>query len=104
MFARCLLWAQFAGFSTEDDYKLQEFGSKVLGTTFVPKKGDDELSNLCRTPMVLFPQLYGKCQGDARKDGARPALFLIFLLLYVFFVLIYAFFVLFYIFFLCCSM
>jgi hypothetical protein len=41
---------------------------------------------------VLFPQLYGKCQGDARKDGARPALFLIFVLLYVFFVLLYVFF------------
>jgi hypothetical protein len=23
---------------------------------------------------VLFPQLYGKCQGKTRKDGARPAL------------------------------
>jgi hypothetical protein len=23
---------------------------------------------------VLFPQLYGKCQGITRKDGARPAL------------------------------
>jgi hypothetical protein len=28
---------------------------------------------------VIFPQLYGKCQGKTRKDGARPALFLIFL-------------------------
>ena len=26
---------------------------------------------------VLFPQLYGKCQGILRKDGARSALFLI---------------------------
>ena len=26
---------------------------------------------------VLFPQLYSKCQGIPRKDGARPALFLI---------------------------
>jgi hypothetical protein len=26
---------------------------------------------------VLFRQLYGKCQGKTRKDGARPALFLI---------------------------
>jgi hypothetical protein len=34
---------------------------------------------------VLFPQLQGKCQGDARKDGARPALFIIFVLFYVFF-------------------
>ena len=24
---------------------------------------------------VVFPQLYGKCQGITRKDGARPALF-----------------------------
>jgi len=32
---------------------------------------------------VLFPQLYGKCQGTTRKDGARPALFLI-VLFYVF--------------------
>jgi hypothetical protein len=40
---------------------------------------------------VLFPQLYGKCQGKTRKDGARPALFLVFVLLYVFFVLFYIF-------------
>jgi len=33
--------------------------------------------------------------GQTRKDGVRPALFLIFVLLYVFFVLFYAF--------LCCS-
>jgi hypothetical protein len=33
---------------------------------------------------VLYPQLWGKCHGDTRKDGARPALFLIFMLLYVF--------------------
>jgi len=39
---------------------------------------------------VLFPQ------GKTRKDGARPALFLIFVLFYVFFVLFYVF--------LCCSM
>ena len=38
---------------------------------------------------VLFPQLWGKCQGKTRKDGARPALFLFFVLFYVF---------------LCCSM
>jgi hypothetical protein len=25
---------------------------------------------------VLFSQLYGKCQGNTRKDGARPALIL----------------------------
>jgi len=36
---------------------------------------------------VLFPQLQGKCQGKTRKDGARPALFLIFVLFYVLFVL-----------------
>jgi len=35
---------------------------------------------------VLFPQLYGKCQGKTRKDRARPALFLIFVLFYVRFV------------------
>jgi len=36
---------------------------------------------------VLFPQLQGKCRGKPRKDGARPALFLIFVLFYVSFVL-----------------
>ena len=36
---------------------------------------------------MLFTQLYGKCQGKTRKDGARPAFFLIFVLLYIFFVL-----------------
>jgi hypothetical protein len=30
---------------------------------------------------VLFPQLYGKCQGSTRKDGVRPALFLNFCVL-----------------------
>jgi len=35
---------------------------------------------------VLFPQLYGKCQDKNRKDGARPALFLVVVLFYVFFV------------------
>jgi len=44
---------------------------------------------------VLFPQLQGKCQGKTRKDGARPALFLVVVLFYVFFVLFYVF--------LCCS-
>ena len=33
---------------------------------------------------VLFPQLWGKCQGKTPKDGARPALFLIVVLFYVF--------------------
>ena len=32
---------------------------------------------------VLFPQLHGKCQDKTRKDGARPALFLTFVLFYV---------------------
>jgi hypothetical protein len=32
---------------------------------------------------VLSPQFYGKFQGKTRKDGARPALFLIFVLFYV---------------------
>jgi hypothetical protein len=50
---------------------------------------------------MLFPQLGGKCQGKTRKDGARPALFLIFVLFYVFFVLFYVFFVLFYVFLFC---
>ena len=36
---------------------------------------------------VLFPQLQGKFQGKTRKDGAWPALFLIFVLFYVLFVL-----------------
>jgi len=35
---------------------------------------------------VPFPQLQGKSQGKTRKDGARPAPFLIFVLFYVFFV------------------
>jgi len=46
---------------------------------------------------VLFPQLQGKCQGKIRKDGARPALFLIFVLFF------FVYFVSFYVF-LCCSM
>jgi hypothetical protein len=33
----------------------------------------------------FFPQLYGKCQRKTRKDEARPAIFLIFVLFYVFF-------------------
>jgi hypothetical protein len=36
---------------------------------------------------TLFPQLQRKCQGKTRKNGARPTLFLIFVLLYVLFVL-----------------
>jgi hypothetical protein len=36
---------------------------------------------------VLFPQLWGKCQGKTCVDGARPALFLIFVLFCVLFVL-----------------
>ena len=45
----------------------------------------------CMTTLTeVFP-----CQGKTRKDGARPALFLIFVLFYVFFVSYV---------FLCCSM
>ena len=44
---------------------------------------------------VLFPQLYGKCQGKTRKDGARPPLF------QILFVLCIACFVLFYVLFVC---
>jgi len=40
---------------------------------------------------VLFPQLQDKCQGKTRKDGARPELFIVVVLLYVFFVLFYIF-------------
>jgi len=36
---------------------------------------------------MLFPQLYGKFQGKTRKDGTRPALFLIFVLFYILFAL-----------------
>jgi hypothetical protein len=43
---------------------------------------------------VLFPQLFGKCQGKTRKDGTRPALFLVVVLLNIFFVLFYVLFVL----------
>ena len=35
---------------------------------------------------MVFPQLWGKCQGKTCKDGARPALFQIFVLFYVLFV------------------
>jgi hypothetical protein len=51
MFARCLLWVQAAVFNTEEDYKLQEYESEVLGTTFGPKRDDDELSDLCIPPI-----------------------------------------------------
>jgi hypothetical protein len=40
---------------------------------------------------VLFPQLYGKCQGKTRKDGTRPTLFLVVVLLCVLFVFLYVF-------------
>jgi hypothetical protein len=33
---------------------------------------------------LLFPQLWGKYQDKTRKDGARPALFLIFVLYILF--------------------
>jgi hypothetical protein len=57
---------------------------------------------LCMTTLTeVFPCFFLSCKANARvmpaKDEARPALFLIFLLLYVFFVLLYAFFVLFYV-------
>ena len=32
---------------------------------------------------VLFPQVWGKCQGKTRKEGARPALFVFFYVLFV---------------------
>ena len=51
---------------------------------------------------VLFPQLLGKCQGKTRKDGARPSLFLIFVLFYVFFCAVcIVYFVSFYVLFVC---
>ena len=46
--------------------------------------------------VMFFHQLQGKCQGKTRKNGARPALFLIFVFFYIFFVLFYVF--------SCCSM
>jgi hypothetical protein len=51
---------------------------------------------LCMTTLnEVFPCFFLSCKTnarlDVRKDGARPALFLIFLLLYVYFVLLYAF-------------
>jgi hypothetical protein len=42
---------------------------------------------------VLFPQLYGKCQGKTRKDGARPALFHVSCCVVRLFVLFYVLFV-----------
>jgi hypothetical protein len=33
---------------------------------------------------VRFPQLQGQCQGKTHKDGARPELILVIVLLYVF--------------------
>ena len=47
---------------------------------------------LCMTTLTevspyFFLSCKAKCQGKTRKDGARPALFLIFVLFYVFFVL-----------------
>jgi len=57
---------------------------------------------------VLFPQLQGKCQGKTHKDGARPVLFLIFVLFYVFlccsmyFCFVLCIFVLFYVWFVLC--
>jgi hypothetical protein len=42
---------------------------------------------------VLFPQLQDKCQDKTSKDGARPAFFLVVVLLYVFFVVVLCIFV-----------
>jgi hypothetical protein len=39
---------------------------------------------------VLFPHLWGKYQGKTRKNGTRPALFLIVVLFYVLFVLCFS--------------
>ena len=50
---------------------------------------------------VLFPQLLGKCQGKTRKDGAWPALFLIFVLFYAF-SCCFMYFLLFYVLFVLC--
>jgi len=54
---------------------------------------------LCMTTLTeVFPCFFLSCKANARlkpvKDGARPALFLIFVLLYTFFVLFYVLFVL----------
>jgi len=56
---------------------------------------------VCLTTLTeVFPCFFLSCKANARvkprKDGARPALFLIFVLFYVFFVLFYVF--------LCCSL
>jgi hypothetical protein len=56
---------------------------------------------------VLFPQLWGKCQGKTRKDGARTALYHISLYLCcsdVIICVVWLLFVLFYIVFLCKSL
>jgi hypothetical protein len=37
---------------------------------------------------VLFPQLQGKCQGKTRKDGARTALSVVWLLFVLFYVVL----------------
>jgi len=52
------------------------------------------MATLTEVYPCFFPQLLGKCQGKTRKDGVRPALFLIFVLFYAFFVLFYILFVL----------
>jgi amino acid transporter len=44
---------------------------------------------------VFFPQLKGKYHAKTHKDGARPAFFLVVVVIYVFFVLFYVLFVLF---------
>jgi len=49
------------------------------------------MTTLTKFFSVLFLQLQGKCQGKTRKDGARPALFLVVVLFYISFVLFYVF-------------
>jgi hypothetical protein len=46
-------------------FSYPDWGFSTLTEVFLPDRGFS----------VLFPQLYGKCQGITRKDGARPALF-----------------------------
>jgi hypothetical protein len=51
---------------------------------------------------VLFPRLYDKFQGKTRREGARPALFLLFVFFYVFFCVVLRIFVFFYVLFALC--
>jgi hypothetical protein len=45
------------------------------------------MATLTESFLSFFLSCKAKCQGKTRKDGARPALFLIFVLFYVLFVL-----------------